>query len=674
MRPVPGYCQSCSPPAASNACDGARHAVREKPAVGEGRRRLRTRAVPRGRRVHVERRRVARPPDRLAGRRVERGHHLVLALAAEQVQAVADQHRAGVAESDVYRPVPLQRVRPARRHVEGSGHAVTRRPAPLGPVLRRRVREDAEYQRQNRCRHESAREVSHRCLLQILIRGFAPESAPIVRAIDLRREGPVTWRSRRIVAATGLPLDSVANVSRIVALDRNLLDERAGGLPPARLELLLVRCTTSSSAVDRRCRQRRVRSYSLRITTHGVLNSATSVDQPAHSRAAPISERVRDVGVRAFLDMGSGRSAQKCVDRHLRVRLVRGGLVLSGYECLPEEEPVPGTLERRPIQEGVDASRSLTNPVQDPGDLRQSCHEGRGSRRSCEGAIALTIARLCQFCRFISDRYPQRTFEAERDLLSGCEPLGDKIRKRFDIATARLLRVGFDRQAGPAEPSLSDGPDVRATDGERVGDREAGLRIEIVLSRLVDDAKLMVFRSVGIREQPVVLAAIQRGLVTGVAGADDEVRTGHALLYIPLDLEFKPAPAVRFVPMKFRVARHAVGQRNIGVTLAFPPTCRVRRFDGVGRSHGCRGRERWFPASESHRRLRSAWLDKMRSRVRNPDSGCGFRQDARVDPLPGPSRGCRVAGRSQPGRLEDRPQPVQNHGTVAVSRETEGGR
>ena len=38
---------------------------------------------------------------------------------------------------------------------------------------------------------------------------------------------------------TGLPQDSVANVSQIVALDRNLLDERAGKLPEAKLELLL---------------------------------------------------------------------------------------------------------------------------------------------------------------------------------------------------------------------------------------------------------------------------------------------------------------------------------------------------------------------------------------------------------------------------------------------------
>lgn len=38
---------------------------------------------------------------------------------------------------------------------------------------------------------------------------------------------------------TGLPKDSVANVSQIVALDRDLLTERVGKLPRAKLELIL---------------------------------------------------------------------------------------------------------------------------------------------------------------------------------------------------------------------------------------------------------------------------------------------------------------------------------------------------------------------------------------------------------------------------------------------------
>ena len=39
---------------------------------------------------------------------------------------------------------------------------------------------------------------------------------------------------------TGLPKDSVANVSRIVTLDRAALAERVGALPAKKLELILL--------------------------------------------------------------------------------------------------------------------------------------------------------------------------------------------------------------------------------------------------------------------------------------------------------------------------------------------------------------------------------------------------------------------------------------------------
>jgi len=40
-------------------------------------------------------------------------------------------------------------------------------------------------------------------------------------------------------SATQLPLDSVANVSQIVTLDRSELDERVGRVPPRLLDLIL---------------------------------------------------------------------------------------------------------------------------------------------------------------------------------------------------------------------------------------------------------------------------------------------------------------------------------------------------------------------------------------------------------------------------------------------------
>jgi mRNA interferase MazF len=47
--------------------------------------------------------------------------------------------------------------------------------------------------------------------------------------------GNVLLRAR----ATGLPKDSVANVSQIVTLDRSLLSKRVGRLSGARLDLIL---------------------------------------------------------------------------------------------------------------------------------------------------------------------------------------------------------------------------------------------------------------------------------------------------------------------------------------------------------------------------------------------------------------------------------------------------
>ena len=47
--------------------------------------------------------------------------------------------------------------------------------------------------------------------------------------------GNVLLRTR----STGLPLDSVANVSQVVALDRSLLTKRVGKVAAAKLELVL---------------------------------------------------------------------------------------------------------------------------------------------------------------------------------------------------------------------------------------------------------------------------------------------------------------------------------------------------------------------------------------------------------------------------------------------------
>jgi mRNA interferase MazF len=51
--------------------------------------------------------------------------------------------------------------------------------------------------------------------------------------------GAAPGNARLSARLTGLPKDSVANVSQIVAVDKDFLTERAGKLPRQKLELLL---------------------------------------------------------------------------------------------------------------------------------------------------------------------------------------------------------------------------------------------------------------------------------------------------------------------------------------------------------------------------------------------------------------------------------------------------
>jgi mRNA interferase MazF len=78
----------------------------------------------------------------------------------------------------------------------------------------------------------------------VVVQGDALNRSRLATAVCVPLTSNLRWAAAPgnvLLAArtTGLPQDSVANVSRIVALDRNLLDERAGKLPEAKLELLL---------------------------------------------------------------------------------------------------------------------------------------------------------------------------------------------------------------------------------------------------------------------------------------------------------------------------------------------------------------------------------------------------------------------------------------------------
>ncbi len=78
----------------------------------------------------------------------------------------------------------------------------------------------------------------------VVVQGDALNRSRLATAVCVPLTSNLRWADAPgnvLLAArtTGLPQDSVANVSQIIALDRSLLDERAGKLPRAKLELLL---------------------------------------------------------------------------------------------------------------------------------------------------------------------------------------------------------------------------------------------------------------------------------------------------------------------------------------------------------------------------------------------------------------------------------------------------
>jgi mRNA interferase MazF len=78
----------------------------------------------------------------------------------------------------------------------------------------------------------------------VVVQSDALNRSRIATVICVPLTGNVRWEdapgnvllSSRL---TGLPRDSVANVSQVLALERELLTERAGKLPRAKLDLIL---------------------------------------------------------------------------------------------------------------------------------------------------------------------------------------------------------------------------------------------------------------------------------------------------------------------------------------------------------------------------------------------------------------------------------------------------
>jgi len=78
----------------------------------------------------------------------------------------------------------------------------------------------------------------------VVVQGDALNHSRIATVVCVPLTSNVRWADapgnvRLSTRLTGLPKDSVANVSQIVTLDKTLLTERAGKLPRAKLHLVL---------------------------------------------------------------------------------------------------------------------------------------------------------------------------------------------------------------------------------------------------------------------------------------------------------------------------------------------------------------------------------------------------------------------------------------------------
>lgn len=78
----------------------------------------------------------------------------------------------------------------------------------------------------------------------VVVQGDSFNRSRIATAVCVPLTSNMRWADapgnvRLTTRQSGLPKQSVANVSQILTLDRSVLDERAGRLPAARLRLIL---------------------------------------------------------------------------------------------------------------------------------------------------------------------------------------------------------------------------------------------------------------------------------------------------------------------------------------------------------------------------------------------------------------------------------------------------
>lgn len=78
----------------------------------------------------------------------------------------------------------------------------------------------------------------------VIVQGDALNRSRLATAVCVPLTSNLRWADAPgnvllTAGMTGLPRDSVANVSQVVALNRTLLEERTGRISPAKIDLLL---------------------------------------------------------------------------------------------------------------------------------------------------------------------------------------------------------------------------------------------------------------------------------------------------------------------------------------------------------------------------------------------------------------------------------------------------
>jgi len=147
----------------------------------------------------------------------------------------------------------------------------------------------------------------------LVVQGDALNRSRIATAVCVALTSNVKWASAPgnvllSESATGLPKESVANVSQIVTLDKSELTVRVGKLPKAKLELVLSEWMwfsdgkpprTGRCSARRQCKQKGTATKIRNCRSRGFVQQAVAAPSRSADRQCSASSRTARDGSRA---------------------------------------------------------------------------------------------------------------------------------------------------------------------------------------------------------------------------------------------------------------------------------------------------------------------------------------------------------------------------------------